>query len=357
MRAAIKKLFDHCPEPVLVTDTKARIVYVNHAWEKLTQYTFKEVRGKNPRLLQSGKTPRRIFTKLWRVLSSGSGFQTEDVIDRRKNGREYSIHSAIYPVRSHGKTHYYVQVQHDISRRKIVDGQKRSLLSLVAHELKSPLTAAKFLAEASLNSAPNSDMQRIHARLTGMLRLIDDILNLGRLETNKLQLRKERMNLTQIIYEVADQMKTFSPTHHMKITGPNVKVIADADHIREVIFNLLTNAVKYSSEDKPIDITINETPAEVTVCVEDQGQGIPRAEQSRIFDRFYQVKNRSQQGFGLGLYISREIIRRHKGKIWVESAVGKGSKFFFSLPRINLFQTLPTRKPHAVSLTPAKQLV
>lgn len=353
MRAAIKKLFDHCPEPVLVTDTKARIVYVNPAWEILTKYKLREVQGKNPRLLQSGKTPPHVYQNMWRALAKKQGFQTEEVIDKRKDGKEYSIHSAIYPIQSRGKTRFYMQIQHDISRRKIADEQKRILLSLVAHELKSPLTAAKFLAEANLsaahrgNAAPQqllADIQRMYARLTGMLRLIDDILNLGRLETNKLQLRKEIMSLNQIVREVADQMKVFSPTHHIKITGPRVEIIADADRIRQVIFNLLTNAIKYSGEGKTIDITISQTPAEVTVCVQDSGIGIPKAEHDRIFDRFYQVKQRTQQGFGLGLFISREIIRRHKGKIWVESTVGKGSKFFFSLPRTHSFPTLPTQR-------------
>lgn len=336
-----------------MTDTKARIVYVNPAWEKLTRYKFSEVKGKNPRLISSGKTPLRVYQNLWRALVNKQGFQTEEVIDRRKDGKEYSIHSIFYPLISKGKVRYYMQIQHDISRRKIADEQKRTLLSLVAHELKSPLTAAKFLAEASLSSAQRSsgpsrqlltDIQRIHARLTGMLRLIDDLLNLGRLETNKLQLRQEKMDLDQVIREVAVQMQVFSPTHNIKMSGPRVDVIADTDRIRQVIFNLLTNAIKYSGEGKTIDITMRQTPVDVTVCVQDQGIGIPKTEQARIFDRFYQVKKRGPQGFGLGLYISREIIRRHKGKIWVESTLGKGSKFFFTLPRLLSFPTLPTHK-------------
>lgn len=343
MLATLKKTFDTCPEPVLITDAKIRIAYVNPAWEKLTKYTFKEVKSKNPQVLQSGKTPKTVYKQLWKALSSGRGFQTEDVVDKRKTGREYSIQSVIYPIIQSGKARYYVQIQHDITHRKISEEQKRSLLSLVAHELKTPLSTAKFLAEAFRLKQRKKygdgrleelhDVTLIHQQLGRLTRLVDDVLNLGRLETGKLQLRFQPTDIRAMVDGVVTQMQLIAPTHRITVTGSSKKlVMADSDRLRQVITNLLNNAIKYSASNHPIHIQIKEEPKTVTVCIQDSGPGIPKKDHKKIFERYYQVSERTSEGFGLGLYLSKQIIQRHKGKIWVESKVGKGSKFFFLVP-------------------------
>lgn len=345
MLATLKRTFDTCPEPVLITDAKIRIAYVNPAWEKLTKYTLNEVKGKNPRVLQSGKTPKIVYKKLWKALSSGQGFQTEDVVDKRKTGREYSIHSAIYPILQNGKAQYYVQIQHDISRRKLAEQNKRSLLSLVAHELKTPITTTKFLTEAfrikyrkkygEKGLEELQDLTLIHQQIARLARLVDDILNLGRLETNKLKLRLEPVELRALVGGVVIQIQSII-SHPITVNGATkYPIMADSDQLRQVITNLLNNAIKYSAADRPIKIQIEEDNHRAIVSVQDYGPGIPKKQQTRIFEQFYQVSERTGEGFGLGLYLSKQIIQRHKGKIWVDSKVGKGSTFFFSLPFYN----------------------
>ncbi len=121
--------------------------------------------------------------------------------------------------------------------------------------------------------------------------------------------------------------------NHFGSTG--VEVLADRDRIIQVLINLITNAIKYSPKADKITVTTKKMGSKVEVCIQDFGPGIPKEEQEKIFERFFRSHNKAESnisGLGLGLYISTEIIRRHRGKLWVESTKGKGSKFYFSLP-------------------------
>ena len=117
-------------------------------------------------------------------------------------------------------------------------------------------------------------------------------------------------------------------------TPDEALVIADTSRIEQVLINLLSNAVKYSPENTTIHVRIFKETNKYVVAISDEGIGIPKKNLKLIFDKYYQVKTKSKNGFGLGLYISKEIIKLHKGKIWVESTRGKGSTFYFSLPAI-----------------------
>lgn len=112
------QLPDATPDPILITDVKGQIYYANPAWEKITGYTFDEVKGENPRILSNGKTKKNIYKKLWKALSEGKSFSTDDIHDKRKDGTEYQLHSTFFPIRKNKKNIFYIQLMYDITKQK-----------------------------------------------------------------------------------------------------------------------------------------------------------------------------------------------------------------------------------------------
>lgn len=331
------------PDPVLITDTKGRIYYVNPAWEKTTGYTFEEVRGKNPRFLKSDQTPPHVHKTLWNNLLKGKTFTTSKVINRKKSGEEFPVHAIYFPIQKNGKNKFFVQIFHDITRIKEIERQKDIFIGIASHELKTPITtlfAYAQILEKRLNK--QSDEQNVYL-ISNILRetkrlteLIDDLLHVARLDSGKMEFNFGTFDLNTLIHQVVMDIQHTTQTHKIEIEGKIEKnVRADKNRIEQVVINLLTNAIKYSpNADKIIVHLLNSTTGAI-VAVEDFGLGIAAQDLHHIFERFYRSKDKNKdkiKGFGLGLYIAREIIRKNKGKIWVKSKKGKGSTFYFSLP-------------------------
>lgn len=341
----VKQILEACSDAILITTPDAKIVYVNPAWEKLTGYSFLEVEGKNPRFLKSGKTPPKIYKKLWSNLTGGKSFSNEQLIDKRKDGSEFLAHSTTFPVSRFDSILYYVQFLFDISKRKQLEDLKSEFLSVVSHELKTPITVLKLLAQSRLAQRKKNgtitiksrDLEMIDYELDRMTRLINDMLDISKIENNKLNLNLIQFNLNELIAEVLRNMQLISKNHKLEyINNTNLIIIADRQRINQVLVNLIINAIKYSPEGTTVKINVEEIKNRVQVSIADEGIGISIEKQSQIFQRFYQVHNNSTGGFGLGLYISKEILKKHKGNIWVESKEDIGSTFYFILPTYKL---------------------
>jgi signal transduction histidine kinase len=168
--------------------------------------------------------------------------------------------------------------------------------------------------------------------------LVDDLVDVLRIEMDKLDLRPERSDLSAICREAAeDQRQITGRTIKLSMPKAAILVEADADRVGQVVTNLVSNAIKYSLADQPVKLTLGIAGDEAIVSVRDHGPGLPPDEFVHIFERFYRapgvdVQSGSRMGLGLGLYISRQIVERHGGRIWVESVPGKGSTFSFALP-------------------------
>lgn len=166
--------------------------------------------------------------------------------------------------------------------------------------------------------------------------MINGFLNVPRLESGKIQIDKTQFLLDDLVKEMIVEAETIL-TQHMITFLPcqPVTINADRDKIGNVIFNLLSNAIKYSPNNNTVEVKCEVTGSDVQVSVKDKGIGIDPENIGKLFERYFRVKgDDSISGFGIGLYLSAEIIERHQGRIWVESELGKGSTFFFSLPMI-----------------------
>lgn len=338
----LQQIIAFSSNPLLITNKDAKIIYVNKAWEKLTGYALAEVTGKDPRLLKSEKTARKVFKKMWRTLSKGQRFWTDQVINKKKNGKEYYALSDIFSVFQNKETYFYVQLQHDITKLKRLDKLRKEFLSASAHELKTPITVLKLLTQSHLLKAKKSgsytvavgELELIDNELDRLVRLINDMLDTSRFETGKEFMAFEETNLVDLVKKTVQKIQIYAKNHAVIIESSPQQaiVIADPARIEQVLLNLLSNAIKYSSDGKKISVALEINDATVIVSVTDEGIGIPKNKQHLIFDKYYQLKAKNKIGFGLGLFISKEIIKRHKGKLWVESTKGKGSTFYFSLP-------------------------
>jgi len=238
-----------------------------------------------------------------------------------------------------------VVVLHDVSELRRLERVRQDFVANVSHEFKTPLTAIQGFAETLLSGAleDRSSNRRfleiIRDHAIRLARLTDDLLKLARIEAGKLEVEFFPVGLTELIERCADTalLKASRKQISLEIEVPAglPPVRGDASLLRDVLQNLLDNAIQYTSPGGRIQVTAAVGPREAVITVSDTGIGIPLADQERIFERFYRVdaaRSREEGGTGLGLSIAKHIVEAHGGRIWVESEVGRGSKFSFSIP-------------------------
>jgi PAS domain S-box-containing protein len=232
----------------------------------------------------------------------------------------------------------------DNTARKRLEKRKDEFIGLASHELKTPLTTIRVftqLLERSLvreNDQKNlSYLLKIDRQITRLSSLVEDLLDISKIEAGKLSLNYERIDLNQLIENSVSAIQAITEDHELTVEGSvKNRIWADPYRIEQVVTNLLTNAIKYSPKSSKVVISIDETPTEMGMKVTDYGVGIPETQQTKVFEKFFraQGKNRhSFPGLGLGLYLSKQIIDRHGGTIWLQSQEGKGSTFGFKLPK------------------------
>ena len=247
----------------------------------------------------------------------------------------------------------------DVTERVLQDRQKDEFLGVVSHELKTPVTSVKAyvqvlqrrLSKEGLTEAV-AHLGKIDTQINKLTTLIGDLLDVTKIEGGKLQFHETDFALDDQVAESVEEVQRTAERHTIICDGAaNAIVHGDRDRIGQALVNLLTNAVKYSPEEKTILVTTTTDGSTVTVSVKDSGIGISADQTPHVFEQFYRAANAQEGavgGLGLGLYIASEIVQRHSGKIWVESVAGRGSTFAFSLPVVAI-QAAPQR--HAMPST------
>jgi signal transduction histidine kinase len=224
---------------------------------------------------------------------------------------------------------------------QIIESQEKKdeFIGIASHELKTPLTTIKAylqVLDSIENRQPNKQyIQKSSDNVNKLQQLISDLLDVSKIQSGQLRLNIDEFDVDLLIDETIAAFQIVSVHHKIVRNGPLIHQVISADRqrIEQVLINLLSNATKYSPEANEVIVDTKKTDSELIIIVKDFGMGIEKEEQTKVFDRFYRTKGRSVliSGFGLGLYICKDIIQRHQGKIWIDSEE-KGSAFYFSLP-------------------------
>jgi len=240
-----------------------------------------------------------------------------------------------------GEFSSFTGVVMDISELKKDDERKNDFIGMVSHELKTPLTSLNGYIQILQLSAKKADnpfmtsaLDKANKQVRKMTRMINGFLNISRLESGKIVLNKSVFKLNELLENVIEEASVLDASHHISYVDPvEIEIYADQDKIANVISNLLSNAVKYSPENKNITVRTVFDDGMVKISVTDYGMGIQASDIEKLFERYYRVENNNTiSGFGIGLYLSAEIVARHNGKIWVESQPGEGATFYFTIP-------------------------
>jgi PAS domain S-box-containing protein len=231
----------------------------------------------------------------------------------------------------------------DVTERKLDETRKGDFIAMVSHELKTPLTSLTAIiqiAESKLKTSQDiflvSAMERANRQVRRMTDMINGFLNISRLESGKIHIDKQEFDIVGLISDVIAETRLTTSDQVISFEGPEpIGVNADRDKITSVISNYISNAIKYSLKEQPVIVKCITDSGQVIVSVTDKGMGVNPGDLAKIFERYYRVETEGTRripGFGIGLYLSSEIIERHGGKVWAESQPGAGSTFYFSLP-------------------------
>lgn len=325
-------------EGVVVVDADCRILFCNHAFCDAMQWGPEPCAG---RPLVEVVRQVELVSAVERALA-GQQLQMEEVTLSSVPQRTFAATAA--PVRG-GASHAAVLVLHDVTESRRLERVRRDFVANVSHELKTPLTAIQGFAETLLGGAADDpetrrrflEIIRDHAVRLG--RLTDELLTLSSIEAGKLTLKTAPLAPEQILEPCLELTRLRTAGRQLAIDVklpdelPNVR--GDLQRLQQVLQNLLDNAVQYTPDGGRITVRVFPRDGEVVFEVADTGIGIPEAAQPRIFERFYRVdsaRSREVGGTGLGLSIAKHLVEAHGGRIWVESEVGRGSRFFFSIP-------------------------
>lgn len=261
----------------------------------------------------------------------------------RRDGSRFYMSGIMRPIYNRPELSGFVKVARDMTEQKLIDQQKDEFIGIASHELKTPVTSIKAYIEllretlVALNS-PESEsiINKVRNQVDRLIGLIQTLLETTKISEGRLLLRTETVNLNELIQEHLEEFQRLT-TKHLIILEPGdiPDVSADRERILQVLSNLIANAIKYSPSGGDIFITTSTENGNVKVAVRDFGIGMTADARQKVFERFYRVGDPRIQtfpGMGLGLYIASGIVKRHHGTIWAESALNKGSVFYFTLP-------------------------
>ena len=368
---------EQSPESVIIADLDGNIEYVNAACLNNTGYGMDELLGRNPRILQSGKTPKETFAALWDALSQGRTWRGE-LINRRKDGREYTESASIAPIRQQdGHISHYVAVKEDITERKrtadelaqyhhhleelvetrtyelkqaktVAEAASEARSAFVAnmsHEIRTPLNAiiglTHLLRRGHMEPAQNEKLAKIVDSSRHLLSVINDILDFSKIAAGKLRLSNIDFALDPMLDNVVSMIGDRVRDKRLELVVDRDELppvlVGDATRLAQALLNYLSNAVKFTDQGK-ITVRLSkseESATDVLVRFEvvDTGIGISQEEIASLFAAFEQVDTSSARrygGTGLGLAITRRLARLMGGETGAQSVPGKGSTFWFT---------------------------
>lgn len=337
-----RTLADNIQNLAWMSDANGRIFWYNQRWYEFTGTTLEEMHDGGWKKIHHPDHVKRINEFVRQAWQKNDPWELTFPL-RDLHGQYRWFLTRANPLRNAaGKIIQWIGTSTDIHEQKVALEKKDEFLSIASHELKTPLTSVKAsiqIIERQLHEKSFDTMEKFlnkaNDQVTKLTGLVDDLLDVSTLQAGKLHFNYSRFSASRLVADCVEQI-TPQLTHHEIITHiePNLMISADKNRLEQVINNLLSNAVKYSPKAGQVILEAKKERSFLEVSVTDFGIGIPLEKQPFVFDRFYRAQEAAHQfqGLGLGLYISNQIVERHKGKMWVRSEEGTGSTFIFKIP-------------------------
>ncbi|MGZ4159569.1 MAG: cell wall metabolism sensor histidine kinase WalK [Neobacillus sp.] len=336
-RRKLSSVLSYMTDGVIATDRKGRVILINEPAAEMLDVSRETV----------------VTQPIVSVLGLSDTNSFEDLIEEKDSLiLDYSTKSERYILRANfsviqketGFVNGLIAVLHDITDQEKIDVERREFVANVSHELRTPLTTMRSYLEALADGAwqdaeiaPNF-LEVTRTETERMIRLVNDLLQLSKMDSTDYRLTKEWVNFVDFFHKIIDRFemsKEQNVTFKRLLPTHAIFVEIDEDKLTQVLYNIISNAMKYSPEGGQITFSIKEEEGKIIVSISDEGMGIPKENVGKIFDRFYRVdkaRTRKLGGTGLGLAIAKEMVNAHGGTIWATSVEGKGTVISFSLP-------------------------
>jgi PAS domain S-box-containing protein len=344
----LNTILDNISDAILTIDAKGIIHTMNSTVENMFGYSASELIGRNINILMGEPYHELHDSYMSNYLTTGLAKiigRSRELEAQRKNGEIFEIELFVYDI-GVDKEHRFLGIIRDISERKHMDRVKSEFVSTVSHELRTPLTSIKgalgMINSGILGALPDKAKRMVelaHNNTERLILLVNDLLDMEKIQAGKIDLKMEKVNLTAIIKESIAMNQTYAS--HLKVrlelqnSPADYFVIADSNRMMQVMANLISNAAKYSPMNDIVKIIITLDDDFVKVSISDNGLGIPAEYHSKIFQKFSQLDasdSRQKGGTGLGLNITKAIVEHHGGRIDFFSLINQGTTFFFKLP-------------------------
>ncbi|EOR25761.1 MULTISPECIES: cell wall metabolism sensor histidine kinase WalK [Niallia] len=338
-RRKLSSVLAYMTDGVIATDRRGRIILINEPAAKMLDVSRETV----------------LSEPIINLLDLKEKYTFEELLEERESViLDYSTHYEPYILRANfsviqketGFVNGLITVLHDITEQEKIDMERKEFVANVSHELRTPLTTMRSYVEALYDGAWKDEelapkfLNVTQNETERMIRLVNDLLQLSKLDSRDYQLNKELVDFIVFYNRIIDRFELTKQQNVIflrKLPKKAAFVEIDEDKLTQVLDNIISNALKYSPEGGKITFSIKEQEQQIIVSVSDNGVGIPKENIDKIFDRFYRVdkaRTRKLGGTGLGLAIAKEMVEAHGGRIWASSKEGKGTKISFTLPYI-----------------------
>lgn len=389
----LSKAIEQSPVSIVITDLDATIEYVNPTCERLTGYTKDELIGKNPRILNSGKQDRSFFSKMYALITKGQIWEG-DLINKKKNGELYWEHMTINPLCDEtGKVTNYLSIALDITQSKYDEQMIRELnenlelkiiertaqladanwkllqeieeriqienelkelnitkdkfFSIIAHDLKNPFSVLFTSADLLMSYLKKSNNEKVSEKAQMILAtskqgytLLQNLLEWAQTQVGTLPFDPTEVVLTELVADTLNLVGSQAESKNISISSaisPEIHLVADANLLKIIVRNLVTNAIKFTPNHGSIKLDARIAGGNIEISVADTGIGMDEATKDKLFRIDSKVTKKGtndESGTGLGLILCKEFVGKHRGEIWVESTKGKGSTFIFTIPQV-----------------------
>lgn len=344
-KLAVENASDH----IAITDIDGKIIYANKGVEEITQYPIDKIIGQKAGAKENwgGLMEKTFYQKLWKTIKEDKKNFSGEISNKKADGSLYTALASIAPVLDEkNNIIFFVGIERDITKEKQIDKAKTEFVSLASHQLRTPLSAINWYTEMILagdvgkvNKEQKKYLGEVYQASKRMVDLINALLNTSRIDLGTFTIEPVSCNLVEIadsvVEELSHEVFLKKIKFDKKYNPKKIEINIDPKLTRIIFQNLLSNSVKYTQEKGKVSLFLEKNEKDVLIKVIDNGYGIPKSAQDKIFNKLFRadnIKEKDTNGTGLGLYIVKAIIEQSGGKIWFESEENKGTTFFVSIP-------------------------